>query len=131
MAAGKSGAIGGTGHTSTMYEHKTSRLISPSAFTWRLAGHIAIAMGLLAISLGIGVLGYHWTESQGWLDAFLASSMILTGMGPTAELHTTGGKLFASFYALYSGVVFLVVFGVVVAPIVHRMMHHFHLEDKR
>lgn len=55
--------------------------------------------------------------------------MILTSMGPTAELHTTGGKLFASFSAPYSGVVFLVVLGVAIAPIVHRMMHHFHLED--
>lgn len=113
-----------------MYEHKNIRPISRSAFTWRMVGHVGIATGLLAVSLGIGVLGYHWTENQNWLDAFLASSMILTGMGPTAELHTIGGKLFASFYALYSGAVFLVVLGVVVAPIVHRMLHHFHIEDK-
>lgn len=113
-----------------MYEPKTEPPISSTAFTWRMAGHVGIAAGLLAVSLGIGVLGYHWTENQAWLDAFLASSMILTGMGPTAELHTVGGKLFASFYALYSGAVFIVVLGVVVAPIIHRMMHHFHLEDK-
>jgi hypothetical protein len=109
-----------------MYEHKSSAPLSHSAFTGRMAAHVAIAAGLLATSLGIGMLGYHWTEGLDWLDAFVASAMILTGMGPTGPLRTTGGKLFAGFYALYSGVVFLVVVGVVVAPLIHRMLHRFH-----
>lgn len=113
-----------------MYERKTTRPISPRAFTHRLAVHVALAIGLLVISLVIGVLGYHWTEGYDWLDAFLASSMILTGMGPTGELHSAAAKIFASLFALYSGVVFLVIFGVVAAPLVHRMLHRFHFSEK-
>src|SRR5258708_7210781 len=101
---------------SAMYERRTARPISPTAFTGRMAGHVGIAAGLLAISLGIGVVGSRCAEGQEWLDAFLASSMILTGRGPTGELHPPGGKIFASLYALYSGAVFLVAFGVVAAP---------------
>jgi hypothetical protein len=113
-----------------MYEPKSSPPLSPSAFTGRMLAHVGIATALIAVSLLIGVLGYHGTEGQPWLDAFLSASMILTGMGPTGELHTTGGKLFASFYALYSGAIFLVVLGVVVAPLVHRMLHRFHIEER-
>lgn len=87
-----------------------------------------IALGIDAGSLVIGVLGYHVFESLPWIDSLLNASMILGGMGPVNELHTTAGKLFASFYAIYCGVIFLVVAGIILAPVIHRFMHHFHLE---
>lgn len=95
----------------------------------RLAGHALVALAILAAALVLGVLGYHRTEGLSWIDALLNASMILGGMGPVDVLRTTGGKLFASFYALFSGVLFLVVAGVLIAPIVHRFLHRFHLES--
>ena len=82
------------------------------------------------MSLGVGIIGYHGTESMGWLDAYVASSMILTGMGPTGELHTTAGKIFSGLYALYSGVIFLLIFGLIAAPVAHRMLHYFHFVER-
>jgi hypothetical protein len=79
--------------------------------------------------LFIGILGYHLTENLGWLDSLLNASMILGGMGPVDTLKTSGGKLFASFYALFSGVVFLITMSVVLAPILHRFLHKFHLDE--
>jgi hypothetical protein len=83
---------------------------------------------LLIVSLGVGTLGYHLTERIPWIDALLGASMILTGMGPTAIPTTTCGKLFATGYALFSGVVFLTITGLLVAPVLHRFLHRFHLE---
>jgi hypothetical protein len=79
--------------------------------------------------LGIGVVGYRATEGMPWLDALLNASMILGGMGPVSELHTVAGKLFASAYALFSGVAFLATVGILVAPVAHRLFHHLHLEE--
>lgn len=76
----------------------------------------------------MGVLGYHVFEGLDWLDALVNASMLLGGMGPVSELHTVAGKLFASFYALYSGMIFLIAVGVLFAPLLHRFLHHFHLE---
>ena len=87
-----------------------------------------IALGVDLGSLVIGMLGYHFLEGIPWVDSLLNAAMILGGMGPVNTLHTTAGKLFASFYALYSGVVFVVVAGILFAPVVHRFLHHFHLE---
>jgi hypothetical protein len=80
--------------------------------------------------LGIGMLGYHLIESMSWVDSLLNASMILGGMGPVTPLQTDAGKIFASFYALYSGVVLLASVGVLAAPILHRFMHRFHLQDE-
>jgi len=91
--------------------------------------HAAACCLLLIISLATGIAGYVITEHMAPIDAFLMAAMILTGMGPTSELHTTAGKLFAGGYALYSGVVFLIIFGVMAAPIFHRMLHAFHVDD--
>jgi len=74
--------------------------------------------------------GYHWLEGQSWIDAYLNATMILGGMGPAAELHTNAGKIFAGTYALFAGLVFVVGVGVVLAPVLHRAMHRFHLEGK-
>ncbi len=111
-----------------MFEHRAEAPLSPSAFARRQTRYVFLALAIVLGSLAIGTVGYHWTERQPWVDAFLNASMILTGMGPVDELHTTTGKLFAAFYALYSGVVFLVTVGIVSAPVVHRFLHRFHLE---
>ncbi len=87
-----------------------------------------LAAGVLLIALGIGILGYRLIAGLSWVDAVMNAAMILGGMGPVDPIATTGGKLFAAAYALFSGVVFLVAAGVLVAPLLHRVLHHFHLE---
>ena len=111
------------------YEHRTEPLLPREQFYRRLIRHMLVAFGLMAGSLGLGVLGYHLTEGLSWLDSLLNASMILSGMGPVAVLHSPAGKLFASFYALFSGAVFLGMAGIVVAPIAHRLLHRLHLEE--
>jgi hypothetical protein len=111
-----------------MYERHNQPLISRNAFLKRLLSHSLLAFGLLALSLGIGVLGYHFFEKLSWLDALLNASMILGGMGPVNPIVTTAGKVFASLYALFSGMIFLVVAGLLVAPVVHRILHRMHLD---
>lgn len=98
---------------------------SPPSF----ARTLCAASLLLIVALGLGVIGYHVVAKLGWIDALLNASMILTGMGPVAILATDAAKLFASAYALFSGVVFLTVTGIVLGPVVHRVLHRFHLED--
>lgn len=112
-----------------MYEQRTERLLSRVAFLRRLSRHAGVALALVAGSLSIGILGYHFLEHLPWIDALLNASMILGGMGPVDPVKTTGGKIFASFYALYSGLVVLVAAGIIFAPIFHRFLHHFHLES--
>lgn len=111
-----------------MYEHRREPLLPRRVFFLRVARHFCLAIGMVGVSLGIGILGYHWAEGFGWLDSLLNASMILGGMGPVNELHHNAGKWFASFYALFSGVVFLVMCGVLFAPVVHRFIHKFHLD---
>lgn len=115
-----------------MFEHHRSPLLTKPAFMLRLLKHFFVSFVVLAVSLGLGTLGYHLTENLPWIDALLNASMILTGMGPVNEMHTGLGKLFASFYALFSGVIFLSLVAILLAPLVHRFLHKFHLgiEDK-
>lgn len=114
-----------------MYEHHKQPLAKSSIFVKRLALNGVIGLVLLIFSLGLGMAGYHFLENLSWLDSLLNASMILGGMGPVNPLQTDAGKVFASFYALYSGVVLLAAVGILAAPIFHRFMHHFHLaEDK-
>ena len=82
----------------------------------------------MAGSLALGMLGYHFLARLTWLDALVNASMILTGMGPVDQMTTVGAKLFASFYALFSGVAFLTIVAVLLAPAVHRFLHRFHLD---
>lgn len=103
-------------------------LLSRAEFAARIAKNALLGLGLIVVSLAIGVVGYHATAGLGWIDALLNASMILTGMGPVDELKTDGAKLFASFYALFSGVAFLTIVAVLMAPLVHRFLHRFHLE---
>jgi len=113
-----------------MYERRNQPLISRQAYLRRQANHALIVLAIIAGSLLLGMLGYHFFENLPWLDAFLNSAMILGGMGPVDQLHTAAGKIFAGFYALYSGIVFLVVAGVLFAPAFHRMLHHFHMDEE-
>ena len=111
-----------------MYEHRREPLISHAAFLRRLGSHASVALTIVAGSLAVGILGYHFLEGLEWIDALVNASMILGGMGPVNELHTVAGKIFASVYALYSGLIVLVVAGVLFAPVFHRFLHRFHLE---
>ncbi len=114
-----------------MYEHHKQPLAKRSVFAKRLALNGIVGLILLLFSLGIGMAGYHFLEGLSWINSLLNASMILGGMGPVAPLQTVAGKIFASFYALYSGVVLLASVGILATPIFHRFMHHFHLaEDK-
>lgn len=103
-------------------------MLPPRAFVRRLLRFGLLAIGIIGASLALGILGYHTFEHLGWLDSLLNAAMILGGMGPVYIPVTVAGKLFASFYALFSGIVFLVAVGVLLAPILHRFMHRFHLE---
>ncbi|HET8947532.1 MAG TPA: hypothetical protein VFQ07_11170 [Candidatus Polarisedimenticolia bacterium] len=109
------------------YEHHSAPLLPREDFMRRLLRNTALAFGLIVISLGLGMLGYHFFVRLDWTDSFLNASMILTGMGEITTLDTTGGKVFAGLYALFSGVAFLTIIGVLVAPVMHRFMHRFHL----
>lgn len=112
-----------------MYEHRTSRLLPRRRFIRRMVGHILAACGLIAGALFAGMAGYHWLADQPWIDAFLNAAMILGGMGPVDPLNSQPAKLFAGCYALFSGVFFLVCVGVVIAPLLHRLLHYLHLES--
>ena len=113
-----------------MYEHRTHPLLSRADFTKRVARHAMLALFVLALSLGIGVVGYHYLGKLKWLDALLNASMILGGMGPVDPLCRPMAKLFASCYALFSGLVFIGVASVLVAPFAHRLLHRFHLDER-
>lgn len=111
-----------------MFEHHKQPLLSPHQFLIRQLVYLFVALLIIAGSLFLGMLGYHLFEKLSWIDLLVNAAMILGGMGPVAQLHTYGGKLFASFYALYSGIIFLVVVGIIFAPLYHRFLHRFHLE---
>jgi hypothetical protein len=111
----------------TVYEHHKEPLASRAVFLRRLASHAALALVVVLISLGLGMAGYHAYEGLSWLDAFLNAAMLLGGMGPVNVPQTPAGKLFAGLYALYAGLVFLAVLGVMLLPILHRFLHRFHL----
>lgn len=113
-----------------MYEKRNEPLLPRKKFFMRLGLHLLTGFLILTISLGIGVLGYHGYEHLSWLDSLLNASMILGGMGPVNVLQTDGGKWFASFYALFSGMIFLGVFGIIIAPVIHRLLHLMHLDEK-
>lgn len=110
------------------YEHKSEPLLPLRLFYQRVLKHFLLAMMILASCLLIGIFGYHITAGANWIDALHNASMILSGMGPVIEIKTVGGKLFSSFYALFSGIIFITNFGIILAPPVHRLLHRVHLE---
>jgi hypothetical protein len=111
-----------------MYERRCEPLLTFARFLVRMAAHMLVAFLLLLISLAFGVWGFMSFDTLAPIDALLNSAMLLTGMGPVSDPSTDAGKLFATFYALYSGLIFLAAAGIFFAPILHRFLHHFHLE---
>ena len=112
-----------------VYEHRSEPLLPRKAFLIRWAQHAAVSALVILGSWAVGAWGYHWFEGLAWIDAFLNAAMLLGGMGPVNALQTTGGKHFASFYALYSGLVFLAAAGLIFAPVIHRFFHQVHLDE--
>lgn len=113
-----------------MFERKHEKIAPVAVFIRRLAGAIGLAILLILAALFAGVAGYHWIAGLGWVDALLDASMILGGMGPVNTLTGTGAKVFASGYALFSGLLFIAIMGIIFSPIVHRMLHKFHIDER-
>jgi len=110
-----------------MFEHRKAPLLPKRAFYARLGRSAGLGLVMIAVSLGVGMVGYHAFENLPWTDAFANAAMILSGMGPLTVLQTDSGKLFAGCYALFSGLAFIIIVGLVFAPVVHRFLHKFHL----
>ncbi|MEP6615421.1 MAG: hypothetical protein ABJA57_02530 [Ginsengibacter sp.] len=113
-----------------MFEHKSKPLAPLSVYYRRIVKNLVLGGLILLVCLAIGILGYHYTGKIPWLDSLHNASMILSGMGPVANITTVCGKVFSSFYALFSGVVFITNIGVIMAPVAHRFLHKLHLEIK-
>ena len=115
---------------SAMFSNSTPRLASLAVFARRLWKAVLASTALIMAALLMGVLGYHWIAQLGWVDSLLNASMILGGMGPVDQLHGDAAKLFASFYALFSGLIFIGAISLIVAPVFHRTLHKFHIDDQ-
>lgn len=113
-----------------MYESRRQPPLPAIHFAHRLLRHLLVAMALLGLSLLIGMAGYMACEDLPWVDAFLNAAMLLGGMGPVNPPLTAAGKLFAGFYALYAGLVFIVTAALLFTPILHRVIHRFHWDEK-
>ena len=113
-----------------MYERRKQPLLSAARFAKRVIRHFILAFLVLAAGLGIGVLGYHSFGELNWIDSLLNASMILGGMGPVDTLHSSAAKIFASCYALFSGLAFIGIASLIVAPFAHRILHRFHLDKE-
>jgi hypothetical protein len=113
-----------------LYEHHSHPPLSRRFFLRRMANHFLATLGIIAFSLLLGMAGYHYFEGLSWLDAFVDSAMLLGGMGPVHMPTTDAGKLFAGCYALYAGLVFLVTAGIILSPVIHRVLHKFHWEQR-
>lgn len=113
-----------------MYETKRQPPLAHGKFVHRLLVHAMVALGLLVASPALGMLGYIVFEHLPWIDAFVNASMLLGGMGPVNLPQTAAGKLFEGVYALYAGLVFIVTAGILFTPVLHRVMHRFHWDEK-
>lgn len=112
------------------FEQRHEPLASPSTFSSRLTRNALWAIGVIAVSMLVGMAGYIGFEGMSMIDAFANAAMILSGMGPLTPLLTTGGKIFAGLYAIASGLLLFAIAGLVLAPIYHRILHRFHVEDQ-
>ncbi|MCF7784647.1 MAG: hypothetical protein K9N47_00915 [Prosthecobacter sp.] len=113
-----------------MFESRSDPLASRWVFARRVIKFSTIALIVIGVALGIGILGYYYIARFTWIDSLLNASMILGGMGPMGDLPSDAAKVFASFYALFSGLVFISLVGIVLAPAAHRALHHFHLDEE-
>jgi hypothetical protein len=114
-----------------MFEHHSEPLLPRRLFAFRLIRHVALAIAVILSALAVGIFGYHYLEGLAWLDSFLNAAMILGGMGPVNELHHPAAKLFAGLYALFSGLAFIAIVGIIILPIAHRFLHTLHLDDRQ
>jgi hypothetical protein len=117
-------------HRALRFERRHDPLAPVPVFVKRLIASLAIAFALIGFALTIGIVGYHTLGALGWIDSLLEASMILGGMGPVNQLSGDSVKIFASMYALFSGLIFIAVMGVVLSPIVHRFLHKFHVDEE-
>ena len=106
-------------------------LMPHHVFLKRLSRNLLIGFAVILLSLMIGMFGYHYYEAMPWIDAYVNAAMILSGMGPTTTLKTDAGKIFAGSYALFSGIIFLVIIAIIFAPVVHRFLHTFHMDETK
>lgn len=112
-----------------MYESRHHKILPLNQFVNRVIAHLLLGFSIIFVFLGIGMWGYHHFENLTWIDAYENAAMILSGMGPVDPVNTTSGKIFAGTYALLSGIVFLVVIAILIAPLVHRFFHKFMIKD--
>lgn len=110
------------------FEHIRQPLATRRVFIARMAWSVVVWLGIMLFGLSVGVAGYAFIEGMGFVDAYLNAAMILSGMGPVGELHSTAGKLFAGSYAIFSGLIIVLATGVVLAPIIHHVLHAFHVD---
>ena len=115
----------------TSFEGRKHKVIPRTAFAWRMAYAIGLWFAITTVSLAIGIAGYAGLEGMSLTDSFLNAAMILSGMGPATELKTEAGKVFAGFYAIFSGLIIVIATGFVLAPIFHRVLHKFHVETSK
>jgi flagellar biosynthesis protein FliR len=113
-----------------VYERRADELAPRTVYFKRLLGSLAIALAVIIVGLLIGIAGYHYLAGFNWIDSLLEASMILGGMGPVNELPNDQAKIFAAIYALFSGLVVLALMGIMLSPVVHRVMHRFHVDEK-
>jgi hypothetical protein len=114
-----------------MFEHKSHPLLPVHLFYKRLFFSALVGLALVAVSLAVGMWGYHYFEGMRWIDAFVNAAMILSGMGPLLPIVTSGGKIFAGIYAIYSGIALISIAGIIFAPVFHRFLHRFHMEQSQ
>ena len=112
-----------------MYEYRKQKLAPKQVFYRRMLNNILLAVAVMIICLLIGVIGYHYMADLNWLDALHNAAMILSGMGLVDTVHSNGGKIFSSCYALFSGIVFITNIGIILAPAIHRIIHRLHMEE--
>lgn len=127
-APARKGAATGTRRRLFSFETLRQPLISRRLFLVRMAWSVAVWFAIMLFGLAVGIAGYAGFEGMGFVDAYLNAAMILSGMGPVGELHTEAGKLFAGTYAIFSGLIIVLATGVVLAPIIHHVLHAFHVD---
>ena len=115
----------------TGFEHLSEPVASRARFFRRLGANVGLALVFITVSLAVGMAGYHWLGGLGWVDSFLNAAMILSGMGPVDALTASGAKLFAGFYAIYSGLLVVATSALIFAPVMHRLLHRLHVKDEQ
>ena len=119
-----------TWRDSLLFERRHEQLAPVNVYVRRIIASLAIGLGLILVALLIGIFGYHLLAGFGWIDSLLEASMILGGMGPVNQLPTDAAKVFASIYALFSGLILIALMGIILSPVAHRVMHKFHVDEK-